>query len=86
VVARLPHSRRQADVLHPGAEEGAYQAQAYTLLDISDIEITHDSLLSLLLPKEYFDCPQRDSHAVHYILKRGETGVCTLVLCSLATV
>jgi hypothetical protein len=22
---------------------------------------------SLVLRKEYFDCPQRDSHAVHYI-------------------
>ncbi len=39
-----------------------------------------------MLCKEYVDCPQRDSHAVHYILKRGERGVCTLVLCSLATV
>jgi hypothetical protein len=25
---------------------------------------------SLVLRKEYFDCPQRDSHAVHYIYKR----------------
>jgi hypothetical protein len=41
---------------------------------------------SLVLRKEYFDCPQRDSHAMHYILKRGERGVCTFVLCSLATV
>jgi hypothetical protein len=24
-------------------------------------------LFSLVLRKEYFDCPQRDSHAVHYI-------------------
>ncbi len=41
---------------------------------------------SLVLCKEYFDCPQRDSHAVHYIWKRVERGVCyTLVLCSLAT-
>ncbi len=39
-----------------------------------------------MLRREYFDCPQRDSHAVHYIQKRGEWGVCTLVLCSLATV
>ncbi len=23
--------------------------------------------ISLVLYKEYFDCPQRDSHAVHYI-------------------
>ncbi len=28
----------------------------------------------------------RDFHAVHYIYKRGERGVCTLVLCRLATV
>jgi hypothetical protein len=28
---------------------------------------------SLVLHKEYFDCPQRDSHAVHYI-KRGGRG------------
>ncbi len=34
----------------------------------------------------YFNCPQRDFHAVHYIEKRGEWGVCTLELCSLATV
>ncbi len=33
-----------------------------------------------------FDCPKRDSHAVHYIQKSGERGVCTLVVCSLATV
>ncbi len=43
-----------------------------------------------MLRKEYFDCPQRDSHTVHvpvhYISKRGERGVCTLLLCSLATV
>jgi hypothetical protein len=30
------------------------------------IEITHD-LSSLVLRKEYFGCPQRDSHAVHHI-------------------
>ncbi len=41
---------------------------------------------SLVLRRKYFDCPQRDSHAVHYIKKRGEKGVCTLVLYSLATV
>ncbi len=41
---------------------------------------------SLLLRKEYFDCPQRDSHAVHYKKKRGDRGVFTLVLCSLASV
>jgi hypothetical protein len=29
-------------------------------------EITHDPF-SLVLRKEYFDCPQRDSHSVHYI-------------------
>jgi hypothetical protein len=28
--------------------------------------------LSLVLHKEYIDCPQRDSHAVHYIYLRGE--------------
>jgi hypothetical protein len=28
------------------------------------MEITR---FSLVLRKEYFDCPQRDSHAVHYI-------------------
>ncbi len=38
-----------------------------------------------MLRKEYFDCPQRDSHAEHYIYLRGERRVCTLVLCSLAT-
>jgi hypothetical protein len=40
----------------------------------------------LMLRKEYFDFLRRDSHAVHYIFKRGERGVCTLVLCRLATV
>jgi hypothetical protein len=29
-----------------------------------DIPMT---LFPLVLRKEYFDCPQRDSHAVHYI-------------------
>jgi hypothetical protein len=29
---------------------------------------------------------QHNSHAVHYIEKRGVEGVCTLVLCSPATV
>jgi hypothetical protein len=48
-------------------------------------EITHDPLL-FNVAQEYFDCPQRDSPALHYIEKRGERGVCTLVLCSLATV
>jgi hypothetical protein len=42
----------------------------------------HTTPLSLVLRKEYFDYPQRDSHAVHYIQKRGEMGVCTLVLCT----
>ncbi len=42
-----------------------------------------------MLRKEYFDCPQRDSHAVHYIEKGGGGEVesvhsCTLY--SLATV
>jgi hypothetical protein len=30
------------------------------------IEITHGPFF-LVLSKGYFDCPQRDSHAVHYI-------------------
>jgi hypothetical protein len=30
-----------------------------------EITGTHDPLL--VLHKEYFDCPERDSHAVHYI-------------------
>ncbi len=31
------------------------------------IEITHKTLLISVLRKEYFNCPQRDSHSVHYI-------------------
>jgi hypothetical protein len=31
------------------------------------IEITHDPLLFSVLRKEYFNCPQKDSHSVHYI-------------------
>jgi hypothetical protein len=37
--------------------------------DIQRLPATPFSLL--VLRKEYFDCPQRDSHAVHYIFKRG---------------
>jgi hypothetical protein len=33
--------------------------------EIYTVEITHHFLL--LLRKEYFDSPQRDSHVVHYI-------------------
>ncbi len=39
-----------------------------------------------MLREVYFYCPKRDYHAVHYIYKRGERGVFTLVLCSLAIV
>jgi hypothetical protein len=38
-------------------------------------EIIPMAPFSLVLRKEYFDGPQRDSHAVHYIYKRGERGV-----------
>jgi hypothetical protein len=51
-----------------------------------DIQRLPTTPVSVVLRKEYFDCPLRDSHAVHYILKREERGVCTLVHCSLATV
>jgi len=51
------------------------------LQDQRHTEIAHDPF-SIVLRKEYFDCPQRDSHVVHYILKRGEREVrtfsCTL--------
>ncbi len=60
-----------------------------------DLQRLSTTPFSLVLRKEYFDqryvgisdfdCPQRDSRAVHYNLKRG-IEVCTLVLCSLATV
>jgi hypothetical protein len=60
--------------------------QAIAKVAIRGIEITHEPPFSLMLLKEYFDYPQRDSHAVHYIQKRGNRGVCTLVLRSLATV
>jgi hypothetical protein len=33
----------------------------------SNTEILPTTPFSLVLRKEYFDCPQRDSHAVHYI-------------------
>jgi hypothetical protein len=73
------HSTRYLEHAEIGPErKGEKLRQGYT-------EITHDPLL-FSVGKEYFDSPQRDSHAVHYILKRGERGVCTLVLCSLATV
>ncbi len=45
------------------------QAQYFPCMFIIHIvfpEITHDPF-SLVVRKEYFDCPQRDSHAVHYI-------------------
>jgi hypothetical protein len=51
-----------------------------------DIQRLPTTFFSLVLRKEYFGCPQRDSHAVHYIYKRKEREVCALVLCSLATV
>ncbi len=59
-----------------GQRRGAYQAQAY-ILDYRDIQRLPTTPFSLMLRKEYFDCPQRDSHAVDYILKRGERRVCT---------
>jgi hypothetical protein len=50
---------------------------------IQSRQILPTTPFSLVLRKEYFDCPQRDT----LTFKRGEArGVCTLVLCSLATV
>jgi hypothetical protein len=51
-----------------------------------DIQRLPTTPFSLMLRKEYFNCPKRDSHAVRYILKRGVRRVCTLVLFSLAHV
>ncbi len=51
-----------------------------------DIQRLPTTPFGLVLRKEYFDGPQRDSHAVQLHLKSGEMGVCTLVLCRLATV
>jgi hypothetical protein len=60
----------------------------FTLCLSRDIQRLPTTPFSLVLRWEYFDCSQRDSHAVHYITyKRGERGKClTLLLCSLATV
>ncbi len=38
-----------------------------TLAPYRDIQRVHTTTLSLVLCKEYVDCPQRDSHAEHYI-------------------
>ncbi len=35
---------------------------------------------SLVLRKEYCDCPQRDFHAVHYIEKKGGERLCSCTL------
>ncbi len=47
-----------------------------------DIQRLPTTPFSVVLRKEYFDCPQRNSHS----FKRGGERVCNLVLCSLATV
>ncbi len=49
-----------------------------------DIQRLLPTLFPLVMRKEYFDFPERDSYAVvHYIWERGERGVGTLVLCRL---
>jgi hypothetical protein len=48
-------------------------------------QITHHPLLFRVVQEK--SCTERLSRStVHYIYKSGERGVCTLVLCSLATV
>ncbi len=44
------------------------------LQGIIDIQRLSTTPFSLVLHKEYFDCPQRESHAAHYIKKMGEGG------------
>ncbi len=44
-----------------------------------DIQRLSMTPFSLVLRKEYFNCPKRDSHAVHHIKKRRDRGVCNLV-------
>ncbi len=53
---------------------------ASPLVGTRDIQTLPTTPCSVVLRKEYFDCPQRDSHAVHYTKKMGERGICTLVL------
>ncbi len=53
--------------------------------DIQRLPTTTPLLFSVA--QEIFDCPQRDTLTQYITFKRGgERGVCTLVLCNLATV
>ncbi len=69
-----------------GEEEGgaSYVGLPWT----KDIQRLHTTNFSLVLRKEYFDCPQRDSNAVRYITFKegGEGSLCSRTQYSLATV
>ncbi len=43
-------------------------------LKTRDIHRLPTTTFSLVLRKEYFDCPQRDSHEVQYMVGRGGGG------------
>jgi hypothetical protein len=61
-------------------EEGPRFLQSLEMArDIQRLPTIH---FSLVLRKEYFDCPQRDSHAVHYIEKMVESRQSVILLCS----
>ncbi len=47
--------------------KGRRMVRAARCVQVRDIQRLPTTPFSLMLRKEYFDCPQRDSHAVHYI-------------------
>jgi hypothetical protein len=68
-------------VLDPDPKHGSLLGQP------RDIQRLPHGPLLFSVAQGIFDCPQRDSHAVHYhLIEGGEGTLYTLVLCSLATV
>ncbi len=60
---------------HVPATQGVERLREEGLRTIRDIQRLPTAPFSLVLRKEYFDCPQRDSHAVHYCtINRGGRG------------
>jgi hypothetical protein len=63
------------------------KSQNALIVELRDIQRLSTTRFSSELRKEYFDCPQKDSHVVRYItFNRVGRGESVLLLCSLATV
>ncbi len=69
----------------PTTPPAQQQQHVVHLVNVRDVQRLPTALFPLVLRKEYFDCPERDSYDVHYFIRgeREESVHCTVLCYSL---